>query len=217
MRKGAFVACCLALRTASLLAAGGESGEMPLGPGSIITRETLDAALLARAIFDETNRIRRGLELKEFLPSAEADAAAEIQARLGSVTNPPSHTNPFPNVATPVDRANWVGLRAAMVGENVARTPLLNTGRKIAFEVRNTADGRRTYHDSDTGRELPPHTYASFAADLVARWMDSPGHRANIVNPKYRLLGIGLHLTRATTGADMVYSVQLFVTPGKKR
>jgi uncharacterized protein YkwD len=64
---------------------------------------------------------------------------------------------------------------------------------------------------------LEPHTYASFAADVVARWMDSPGHRANILNPRFRLLGLGVHLAKAATGADMIPSVQWFVIPEKRR
>lgn len=30
-------------------------------------------------------------------------------------------------------------------------------------------------------------------ADVVAAWMDSPGHRANILNPKYTLIGVGYY------------------------
>ncbi len=192
------------------------AGEEKAGPDSTIAPETFDGALLARLIFAETDRVRRAHGLKEFTASTEADAAAEIQARLGSMGGAPTHTNPFPNVATPIDRANWVGLRVALVGENVARMPLLDTGRNLEFEVRRSGD-RRTYHDIDTGRELRPHTYASFAGDVVARWMASPGHRANILNGKYRVLGVGVHPTQGTTGADIVYSVQLFVTPEKNR
>ena len=44
-------------------------------------------------------------------------------------------------------------------------------------------------------------------AQMVAMWMGSPGHRANILNPRYTAIGIG-----ATRGSDRyIYGVQDFV------
>ena len=39
------------------------------------------------------------------------------------------------------------------------------------------------------GYPLVPHTPESFAVDLVAYWMDSPGHRVNILSDVPELLG----------------------------
>jgi len=47
------------------------------------------------------------------------------------------------------------------------------------------------------------------AAAVVAGWMTSPGHRANIVSARYTDLGAGL--ARASNGR--VYYVQVFGTP----
>ncbi len=45
------------------------------------------------------------------------------------------------------------------------------------------------------------------AAMLVQMWMDSPGHRANILEPRFRYLGVGVH------GDDrVVYATQLFTS-----
>jgi len=45
----------------------------------------------------------------------------------------------------------------------------------------------------------------AIARDLVRRWMLSPGHRANILNPRFRDLGIGVTKTGGRT-----YAVQIF-------
>lgn len=42
--------------------------------------------------------------------------------------------------------------------------------------------------------------------EAVVGWMNSKGHRANLLNSKYRLLGIGV----ATNAKGRVYSVQVF-------
>jgi len=46
------------------------------------------------------------------------------------------------------------------------------------------------------------------AAAVMDAWMNSPGHRANILNPTYRFLGVGVH-----TGIDGPWWVQDFLTP----
>ena len=43
---------------------------------------------------------------------------------------------------------------------------------------------------------------------LVQMWMDSPGHRANILNPAFTPLGVG----DVTTATGRVYGVQVFLT-----
>ena len=78
----------------------------------------------------------------------------------------------------------------------------------------------KTPIDIQTGESLEPHTYASFARDIVYRWMRSPGHRANIVQRTYRVLGVAVHLLRPYDDFEQVYAVQVFITPrptGRKR
>jgi uncharacterized protein YkwD len=43
---------------------------------------------------------------------------------------------------------------------------------------------------------------------VMDAWMNSPGHRTNILNPAYRYLGVGVH-----TGVDGPWWVQDFLTP----
>jgi hypothetical protein len=54
--------------------------------------------------------------------------------------------------------------------------------------------------------------YFTDSGEVVDAWMNSPGHRANIVDGDYREIGIGT--ARGTyNGYDTVYVVQLFGTP----
>jgi uncharacterized protein YkwD len=50
-------------------------------------------------------------------------------------------------------------------------------------------------------------------AEVVAAWMKSPGHRANILNPRYTELGIGY----ALDGAGRPYYAQVFGRPESRR
>ncbi|OGN02861.1 MAG: hypothetical protein A2655_04565 [Candidatus Yanofskybacteria bacterium RIFCSPHIGHO2_01_FULL_43_42] len=52
-------------------------------------------------------------------------------------------------------------------------------------------------------------------ADLVAAWMDSPGHRANILQPKYKDIGVAA-VRGEYEGKDVWVSVQIFAVPSSE-
>ena len=211
-----------------LLAVGAEAAGTPAAPApveassemeAVIIPAELDAARLARAIFAETNRVRRELKLPEFEASEAADDAAAIQAALGWLPGQAPHTNPFHGVSTLPERIERVGLKAARAGENAARLPVIDTHGHNQFGIR-VENGVKTPIDIRTGETLAPHTYASFARDIVYRWMNSPGHRANIIHRTYRVLGVAVHLTRPHEDFEQVFAVQVFIAPrptGRKR
>lgn len=174
----------------------------------------LDKELLAAAIFHETNRVRSQLGLKPFRGDEPLDSAAETQADIGSLFRPPSHTNPFLFIATPVDRVRQAGLDPSLVAENIALISVFNipSGTGL-FQLKD--DPR--FRDVRTGEPAGLHTYRSYAVNVVEEWMNSPGHRANIVNPRFQFLGCAVRETKSLTGIDMVFAVQVFHTPKTKR
>lgn len=174
----------------------------------------IDRALLAAAIFHETNRVRAQLGLKPFRSHEQVDDAAETQAMVGAIFRPPSHTNPFPFIATPVDRVRQAGLNPHMVAENIALVPVYDMPDGTGL-VRFEKDPR--LRDARTGEVLSRHTYRSFAAVIVQAWMDSPGHRANIVDPRLRYLGCAVGEVRSMNDVEMVFGVQVFYTPERRQ
>lgn len=175
---------------------------------------TLDGALLARAIFEETNRVRVQLGLPAFAAEPKLTAAAETQARIGSVFQKASHTNPFPSVATPADRVKSAGLPLGSVAENVALfSAYVTEGRADFYQLK----GDPTLRDAKTDAPLPRHTYATFAQAIVDAWMRSPGHRANIVDPQLRQLGCAVHPAGDGGELAMIFSVQVFYSPPERR
>ena len=45
--------------------------------------------------------------------------------------------------------------------------------------------------------------------------MESPGHRANIVNPSLAYLGCSVQPSVSLIGVDQLFCVQVFFTPAK--
>lgn len=177
--------------------------------------DEFDGPRMARAIFEATNRVRAQFGVPAFRPLAKLDDAAETQARIGALFRPPSHTNPFPMIATPLDRVKLTGLKPRHVAENIAMLSIYDVAAGIGFY---RLKGETTLRDDKTGRPLREHTYESFAAAVVAAWMSSPGHRANILDRKLEYLGCSALPAQSQGGVDMVFAVQVFYTPeGRKR
>lgn len=92
-------------------------------------------------------------------------------------------------------------------------------GHAVDMDVRNYFD-----HDSPEGRSPGDRLAAAGAGgrgwgeniargqgspeSVMAAWMNSPGHRANILNASFRYLGVGVHIA-----VDGPWWVQNFLTP----
>jgi uncharacterized protein YkwD len=182
------------------------------GLASRIDQEALDEALLAAAIFHETNKIRRLHGLPAFRCLPKLNDAARIQAAVGGVYRPPSHINPFPWIATPADRVQHAGLAPAGVAENIALLSSfeVDPASGVALDQRN---GAGVFVNAATGRKLQPQTYAGFAATVVQAWLDSPGHRENLLHAQITHLGCAVRALRGERGQPMIFSVQVFYLP----
>jgi uncharacterized protein YkwD len=186
------------------------SGVLRADEADRIDAAAFDAPRLARAVFAAANRVRAQAGLPAFRPAAALDQAAETQARIGAVFRPPSHTNPFPLVATPYDRVRQAGVDPRYVAENIALVPIYDAPVGAGFfRLR----GERVVRLDRTGEPLRPHTYDGFAAAVVAAWMESPGHRAHLLDRKLRELGCSAVLTTSDSGIEMAFVVQVFCTP----
>jgi uncharacterized protein YkwD len=63
-------------------------------------------------------------------------------------------------------------------------------------------------HSCSASRVGENIAYGNVSADqMVAMWMSSPGHRANILRPEFTHLGVGV----ARTGSGRVYGTQDFL------
>jgi uncharacterized protein YkwD len=177
-----------------------------------INHAGFDRQLMARAIFHETNRIREQLGLRPFRVFPKLDEAADLEAAVGRVYQPPSHTNPFPMIGTPMERVKFVGLKPGQVAENIALLPIHDIGLNFSVGV-TVREGRRQFVHSETHEELKPSTYRKFAATVVQGWMESPPHRANIVNPALHYLGCSAQPTTSLLGVEQLFCVQVFFSP----
>lgn len=160
--------------------------------------------LLQAAIFYATNEERKKAKLTPFAhqPNIENVAAGHAQdmVKYGFY----SHTSRIRIKRTVLDRFHLEGLNPEFYGENICSTYGLQyqTGRKVNPPY---PSGEFTYAFTSKREVIPPHTYITFAKAVVKLWMESPGHRQNILNPKFKSLGCGARLYREKNFYNMPY------------
>ena len=122
---------------------------------------TFDARLLNAAIFYETNRQRSLYGMAEFKYHQNLEVCAQSHSEDMANWDFFSHESPVSGKRTMTDRMREVGFVNLWMAENIS------------------------YHD------VSNRTYSDLAKSIVDSWMNSPGHRANILNERYRYLGAG--------------------------
>lgn len=150
----------------------------------------IDYPLLNAAIFFETNRRRTEMSLPPFMFSPALEKAAMQHSMDMVKLDFYSHTSPVEGRETPKKRMESYGIGNAYTAENI------NIGFGIAYEggrpVFTPGQNKGNFFSYDlNGVPLPPQSYRSLAVALVDSWMNSPGHRRNILNTNLKFLGVG--------------------------
>ena len=143
--------------------------------------------VLSSAICAQTNAVRQAHDLLPLIHSTALSRAAQLHADQMVEHDFFSHTAP--------PSAPWrTGQdRLVAAGVPLPRAPAENIATWYAMRY-EPGDGYRVidpgrFQYRSQGFTLQPHTPESFAAALVAYWMDSPGHRANILSTAPSTLG----------------------------
>jgi len=149
--------------------------------------QNLDLARIQIAIYFATNEAR----LRNGLPAVPRHEALERTAQKWTdrmvARDFFDHTDPFSRAwRTPKDRLGREGVVNPMPSENIAiEIGLEYTSGEPVYPL----SARGKFSRTPDGPPIPTHTYASFARDVVKGWMNSPGHRRNILDPKVQQMG----------------------------
>jgi len=163
----------------------------------------IDYPLLHAAIFYETNRQRTLHHLPPFLYSPALEKAAFDHSRNMVRHDFFSHKSLVHGQKNLKDRLAATGISTGMMAENIAWQSGLEYegGRSVYTPPQNGG-----YFSYDfQGTPILNHTFLGFARSVVKSWMNSPGHRQNILNRKLIFLGVGAFHTLSTEFYDMDY------------
>jgi uncharacterized protein YkwD len=155
----------------------------------------IDYPRLHAAVFYATNEIRVKYKLAEleYAPQLERSSLGHarrmVEQKFFSHTDRTDRRRVDPNA-----RGRLAGIANPFVAENIADAfgITYRPGRNIF--PRPGEPGSFSY--TATGPLIPPHTYLSFADAVLEIWMNSAGHRANILSKNALQLGCGAYFYR---------------------
>jgi uncharacterized protein YkwD len=157
-----------------------------------ITKFFVNIDLLNASIFWFTNVERKKYNLKLFKFHDKLTQTAMLHSNQMKLYVFFSHENSFDTrYKTLTDRINFVKDNSFMGfmcwGENIADNPIIKANESFSIENRNGV----LHYFATNSNEIFPYSYYEFAEVVVTGWMNSPGHRKNILNPEFEYLGCG--------------------------
>ena len=188
----ATVSACSAGRhtvDAAILGAGQSSLDRP------IDFQRVDHDALSDAIVKTTNAVRAKHGLPELEHNRTLDEAGASHARRMVDKQFLSHDDPFDERRrTPADRVRRAGGSNPTPAENIADVPAFRIESGQPFYVLDADEPVIALEPE--GPPVERHTYASYAASVVEGWMNSPGHRKNLLHPDALEIGVGAAMYR---------------------
>ena len=145
-------------------------------PTGKINQSLLDATIRAEVNF---HRCRAGLpkvgDAGKSL-ARQAQKHSTWMARSQQLT----HRSTVPGAATLKQRVKAAGIPFRTGSENIGMVHRYQIDNR-RFKI---VDARNCKFASKSGKALPAHSYASLSRHIVDLWMNSPGHRKNILDRK---------------------------------
>lgn len=146
---------------------------------TVVPANRIDQGLLSNAVRAEVNfhRCRAGLSL---VRNAGAPLAKEARAhsRWMAKSQQLTHRSTVPGRASLKQRIKASGLSFRTGSENIGMVHRYRIDNR-RFKILNAGQCKFA---TQQGEPLPAHSYASLARHIVNLWMESPGHRRNILD-----------------------------------
>lgn len=147
-------------------------------------RPAISAGDIEARIDELINRERVAAGLRRLAQDSALAAVAREHSRDMAVRNYFDHTDPVHG--SPTDRAAAAGyVCEKREGDVLFSGVAENIAMQHSYSRYTVRDGVRSYDWSST---------EEIAEAVVTGWMQSPGHRANIVDPRSDRHGVGVHI-----------------------
>lgn len=173
-----------------------------------IPATSIDQALFGEAILHYTNERRCASGLNPLRADSGLTTAATGHSQDMARLNFFGHDSPVPGKGKFHDRMRQAGVSFTAAAENLGRNSLLSLDSGRQFYVIDRASCQFTYQQG--GAPIAPHTYRSLAQEFVTSWINSPGHRANLLGSQYTRLGSGGALKANAANCGDIVATQKF-------
>lgn len=187
----------------SRTASGSDRTTATSSPSDEISTPSVDHELISELIVKYTNEERKKAGLNPVQSDKALARLAAKHSRDMATRGYFSHASKredVPDVAFD-DRVSLEKLGYQRTGENIALQPIVQS-KQIRTTRSSSGEVSR-----DITRDFS--TYDELARKTVEGWMNSPGHRKNILTPEFNLIGIGVGIGERE-GTPYAYITQDF-------
>jgi uncharacterized protein YkwD len=148
---------------------------------TLVPAKGIDQPLLETAIRAEVNfhRCRAGLRAVSDAGNGLANQAHKHSIWMAK-TQQLTHRSTVAGAATLQQRVKNAGLKVRTGSENIGMVHRYQIDNR-RFKI---LDSSGCHFATYEGQRLPAHSYASLARHIVNLWMESPGHRKNILDKR---------------------------------
>ena len=160
-----------------------------VGNQKIINLDQPDTLLLDVALFQATNEARRaaGLPILQYDQSLSNAARHHAQAMIRYDFY--RHENYYQLAdLNPLKRIESNTKRFGRIAENIGQYQTINTSEWYGVRF-NSRTNRYEYLDVEIKELYQPYSYGQYARYAVQQWLNSPHHRANLLNPLFTHVG----------------------------
>ena len=165
---------------------------------------------LANEICIQSNQARKTHNRRTLIIDAILNKAAQRYADTLSRSPYFSHTNHLSIFGrTPLARVLLAGGSKATTAENLIKFPILDIPVRHHRLVVMDKERSRYRRPNEEG-PIAHHTEKSAALTAIQSWLDSPGHRKNLLYPSMTHIGCGSSLLINASNVPMIISVQVF-------
>lgn len=174
LRLRPLLSCLLLVALSGCVPATGQSASPPEPPPA------WDPSALEHLVLEAVNRVREAAGLRPL--DADPDLAAIARAHSHDMARRGFFAHRTPEGRTPGNRARLAGYLYHAFAENLFRGPRYRT--------------LRTWHEQGQRRHAYEwYTDEDLAAEVVAAWLQSTGHRENLYAAEFRRGGVGVAVT----------------------
>ncbi len=175
---------------------------------TVVPSKNINQSLLSQAIRTEVNfhRCRAGLQGVS-LASGQLRKQATRHSGWMAKSQQLTHRSNVSGSATLKQRFQNAGVTYRAGSENIGMVHRY----RIDNRRFNIVDSSACKFAAKDGTPLPAHSYASLARHIVNLWMDSPGHRKNILDRKVNRMTTGVAFDPKSKYCGRFWVTQNFV------
>lgn len=166
-----------------------------------------DVTLLNRAFLAEINARRCEYGLGDLAYDAALEAASQYHSNWMVESSNFAHQSSVPGMLEPADRATHFGYSYRIIAENLAAFSRYDF-RDEPFFVYGECEFKR-----ENGASIAPITIAGLASQVTEGWMNSLGHRQNILIDETTEAAVAVQVDLDAEHCGRIYVTMLYGAP----